>query len=114
MTSTYIHIAKNYSPRLGGRYVRDGKFSGEDFRDRVLRPAFLANDKVSMNIDGTENISASFYEEALGGLVAEFGLKAVLEKLTIVAVERGYLVPRLLRWMEQREAQRVAKTAANA
>ena len=33
-----ISIANDYTKTPGGRHVNEGKYSGEDFRETVLRP----------------------------------------------------------------------------
>ena len=35
-----INIAKEYTKTPGGRFIREGKFSGEDFRIKILEPAY--------------------------------------------------------------------------
>ena len=57
----------------GGRYISDGPFSGELFREKVLRPALAdaekSGERVVVELDGTSGYGASFLEEAFGGLV---------------------------------------------
>ena len=36
-----ICISKEYSETLGARYVDEGEFSGEDFRENFLIPKFM-------------------------------------------------------------------------
>ena len=65
---THINIAKDFSDVPLGRYPGDGNFSGERFREELLRPA-LQKGNVAVNIDGTEGYGSSFLDEAFGGLV---------------------------------------------
>lgn len=63
-----INIAKEFSPYPGGRYERFGKFSGEEFRDKLLLPA-IEEGPVTVELDGVRGYGSSFLEEAFGGLV---------------------------------------------
>ena len=75
MSKLEINIAKEYSKTPGGRYVSEGAYSGENFRDTILKPAFdrsIAEGKTLVVIlDGGYGYSPSFLEEAFGGLVRE-------------------------------------------
>jgi STAS-like domain of unknown function (DUF4325) len=76
MTAT-IEVAKDFSPTPGGRYISDGPYSGELFRDRVLAPALYKalaeGSTVVVVLDGPRGYLSSFLEEAFGGLVRERG-----------------------------------------
>ena len=63
-----ITIADNFSETPLGRYVTDGSYSGERFREEFLVPA-LKEGSLTVDIDGTEGYGSSFLEEAFGGLV---------------------------------------------
>jgi hypothetical protein len=63
----------DYASSPGGRFISDGDFSGEWFRDQILAPALLAvkdkSEKLEVELDGTSGYGSSFLEEAFGGLV---------------------------------------------
>jgi STAS-like domain of unknown function (DUF4325) len=63
----------DYASSPGGRFIADGDFSGEWFRDQILVPALLAakdkSEKLEVELDGTSGYGSSFLEEAFGGLV---------------------------------------------
>lgn len=70
MKSTVINIATDFSPSPAGRfYPADGDFPGQLFREKLLLPAVKENDRVVINLDGTDGYGSSFLEEAFGGLV---------------------------------------------
>ncbi|MBV8603222.1 MAG: STAS-like domain-containing protein [Pelomonas sp.] len=73
MTTKHISIAKDFSPFPAGRYVTDGPFPGEAFRDQVLLPALREHGDVTVDLDGTNGYGSSFLEEAFGGLVRKGG-----------------------------------------
>lgn len=64
-----INIAAEFSKTPAGRYLTDGPFSGELFREQVLLPALQSNLPVTVNLDGTLGYGSSFLEEAFGGLI---------------------------------------------
>lgn len=67
-----INISKDFSPCLGGRFIREGSYSGEDFYNRLLLPKFqLAvkhNTKLIINLDNTFGFPSSFLDESFGKL----------------------------------------------
>ena len=81
MTVKHIDIGRDFSEKLGPRYENLGPFSGELFYRTLLHPAYLENDLVVVSLDSFKNLSASFFEEAFGGLVRDHGLPEVEQKL---------------------------------
>jgi hypothetical protein len=86
-----IRIAE-HAPSPGGRYISDGPFSGEWFRNEILGPAVAtaleSEDKVKVELDGTAGYGSSFLEEAFGGLIRVSGLgdpRRVRETVVIIA-----------------------------
>ena len=64
-----IKVVEDFSPSPGGRFRRDGPFSGEQFREDVLRPALITGEEVTIDLDGAFGYPSSFLEEAFGGLI---------------------------------------------
>ncbi len=64
-----INVAADFSAYPAGRFLDDGPFSGEAFREKHLLPALKDDEHVSINLDGGEGFGSSFLEEAFGGLV---------------------------------------------
>lgn len=75
-----LSIARDFSRTPGARYVKEGEYSGQVFRENVLLGAVLAaqasNEKLVVDLDGTAGYGSSFLEESFGGLVREEGLSA--------------------------------------
>jgi hypothetical protein len=69
---TTVRVA-DYAPSPGGRFISDGEYSGEWFRDVILAPALrlaIENDQIlDVRLDGTSGYGSSFLEEAFGGLI---------------------------------------------
>lgn len=72
-----INIAQEYTKTPGGRFSKEGKFSGEDFRKKILLPrykeAVSQNKTLCIILDGGYGYGSSFLEESFGGLVREEG-----------------------------------------
>lgn len=70
-----INIATDYTKTPGGRFISEGEYSGQDFREKVLKPKFLQalenNDQLTVILDGGYGYATSFLEEAFGGLARE-------------------------------------------
>lgn len=74
MKTKQIHIGRDFSDVPLGRYLTDGNFSGQRFREEFLVPALRdGNNVVEVTIDDTEGFGSSFLEEAFGSLVRKHG-----------------------------------------
>ena len=99
MNHKAINVSQDYTRFPAGRYVSDGRFSGERFRNDFLIPALKAAGKVEVQFDGTLGPGSSFLEEAFGGLLREgFNSGDLAERLVVsssdeslVAEVRQYL-----------------------
>ncbi len=106
MTKTVkIDIAKDFHDAPGGRYKKDGKWSGEEFRDTFLEPALIddACNTIEVILDGTFGYGISFLEEAFGGLARKYGAKKVLDKLVFVSKENPSLIGRIEAYVKEAE-----------
>jgi hypothetical protein len=89
---SHLSVAKDFSRFPAGRYVADGPFPGEVFRDNFLVTA-LRGGPVTVQLDGTFGYGSSFLEEALGGLVRKCGFSSEqLHKLLTVQASDESLV----------------------
>ena len=85
-----LNIAKTFSPMAVGRYRKDNPHSGEVFREEhltsMLRRAVQEHDILEVDLEGMRGLSASFLDEAFGGLVrsGEWTAKQVLEFVRFV------------------------------
>ncbi|MDI9506565.1 MAG: DUF4325 domain-containing protein [Bacillota bacterium] len=99
-----IHISKDYSKIPGGRYIKDGPFSGEEFRETILRPKFLEakqqNTTLQVNLDGGYGYGSSFLEEAFGGLARELKDPAIL-RIEIISEEETILISQITKYIEE-------------
>ena len=85
MAMVRIAVAKDFNKFPGGRYPKDGTGNGQDFRKKFLLPHLLKGKKVEVVLDVAAGFSASFLEEAFGGLIREgLTLQVIEELLTII------------------------------
>lgn len=86
-----INIAKDFSPATGARYYSDGKFSGEEFFDKLLLPkyeeAIAKGAKLKIVLDGTDGLASSFLNEAFRRLGDKFGSANAWSNLIFVSNE---------------------------
>lgn len=68
-----IHICNDFSSVPSGRFYTDGKSSGEQFREELLKPAIASlssGEKVIIILDeGVEGYGSSFLVEGFAGMV---------------------------------------------
>ncbi|MCK4088389.1 STAS-like domain-containing protein [Acinetobacter radioresistens] len=95
-----INVAKDFSKNPSGRYIKDGKTSGEAFLKNLLLPAVQTHDVVEINFDGVRGYGSSFLEEVFGGFIRETKMSLVqfLRKVKITTQDpllqqeiQGYL-----------------------
>lgn len=93
MTTHKIKIATEYSPTVKGRYhPKDGKFTGQRFREELIEPIFHDFDKFIIDLDDLYGCPSSFREEAFGGLARRFTTSEVLEKLDFLCTDEPPLI----------------------
>lgn len=104
MQTINIDIGAQFGKTLGPRFRTLGNYSGEEFREKFLEPAYLRADTVVIALDGIQTFSASFFEEAFGGLARKYGSVAVLKKIRFKADKRAYLVPMIEEWIKDADS----------
>ena len=98
-----MKISEIFSKIPGGRSKSDGPNSGEEFRERVLKPEFeklKENQKLLIDFDGAYGYPTSFLEEAFGGLAREFGVEGVLSKLEFKSHEEPSLIGEVIGYIK--------------
>lgn len=75
----------------GGRQRETGPFSGQEYREDIVTPAFMeAHNKdafLCIDLDGVQGYAASFLDEVFYGLAKEFGAGLVLGTVKLVCNE---------------------------
>lgn len=86
---TKIKIVEDFSPSPGGRFRKDGPFSGEQFREDILCPALENFEKIQVELDGAFGYPSSFLEEAFGGLIRNkiLNAKEAFNRISFLASE---------------------------
>ena len=86
-----IDIAKEFTQKPGARDYDDGKNSGQEFYERILKVKYLevqnTDARLKIILDGTEGYASSFLNEAFSLLGTEFGADKVWSKLIIISNE---------------------------
>lgn len=103
-----IKISSDFTNKPGGRYISEGPYSGEEFRKKLLLPAYdkalNSNEKLRVDLDGCYGFATSFLEEAFGGLVREVKSKKIIEMLEIVTEDRPGLIDKVLDFIKNADA----------
>lgn len=101
-----INIPLDFSPYPAGRYRSDSSSSGEAFRELLLAPKLRSDELVEVDFDGSMGYSASFLEEAFGGLVRKekFSKEFLHQKLRLNYRDDPYLIEEV--WQYINEASR--------
>lgn len=102
-------IAEQFTELPGGRYIKDGEFSGEEFREKVLREIIaecLKNkEKLEIDFDGAYGYPPSFLEEAFGGLTREkiFTEEELKNTLKLISKDEPSLVSKVFSYIKDGE-----------
>lgn len=100
-----INICKDYTDTPGGRYIKQGDFSGEDFRNKLLKPKYIEaiekREKLKIDLDGGYGYGSSFLEEAFGGLIRELdkNYKQVLEVIEVKSDDEPSLIDDITKYI---------------
>ena len=104
-----IKITEIFSEIPGGRYKKDGQGSGEEFREKHLKPKFESlrkGEKLLIDFDGTYGYPPSFLDEAFGGLARILGSKEVLDKLEFKSDEEPSLIDEVIGYIKNEKPSR--------
>ena len=99
-----IKIATMFSNIPGSRYISDGEFSGEEFRTKLLEPAYLLcsedNKTLIIDLDGSYGYSTGFLEESFGGLVRlGYSYKKILNTIEFISLEEPQLIDEIKKYI---------------
>jgi hypothetical protein len=80
-----VNVAKQFTKLPGLRYIRLGRFSGEEFRQNFLIEPLRQGKSVIVELDGVRGYGSSFLEEAFGGTVRQLQLEVedALQRLKV-------------------------------
>ena len=107
-----INICKDYTDTPGGRYISQGEFSGEYFRNKLLKPKYLEavekNEKLKIDLDGGYGYGSSFLEEAFGGLIRDLDedYKQALEIIQIKSNDEPSLIEDITKYIKDAIAKK--------
>jgi hypothetical protein len=107
-----VHIGQDFSATPGGRFVKDGPFSGQAFRRKFLEPSIDIGEEVIVELDEVAGLPSSFLEEAFGGLYRRQNAEPErIRRFIKVKTERPALQPyvSLIERYMQEAALRLAK-----
>lgn len=96
-------FSDEYSKYPGGRFERLGPYSGEDFRDNVLRKIFETPGE-SIEIDATgvvTSFSPSFLDECFGQLAKEYGVEQFNAKVKLFSSDNPGLNEKMMYYVER-------------
>lgn len=104
-----INIARDFTVHPGPRYPHQGQGSGEEFRERHLKPKFesarRSGERLIVELDGVEfGYPTSFLEEAFGGLARAFGIDAVQNGLEFRSVAEPMLETEIRHYIKNAES----------
>jgi hypothetical protein len=92
-----------YSKYPGGRFIKLGPYSGEDFRENVLRKIFESpNQSIEINATGViTSFSPSFLDECFGQLAKEYGIEEFKKKVKLYSEDNPSLPDKMMAYVKR-------------
>ena len=95
-------FAEKYTKFPGGRFERLGPYSGEDFREKVLREIFKSGKSIEIDATGVvTSFSPSFLDEAFGTLAKEYGLEKFKKTVNLFSDDNPALAEKMMYYVER-------------
>ncbi len=100
-----INVSKDFTDAPGPRLKRQGKYSGEQFREDILlsaiEQAMIENEKVFIDLDGTFGYPVSFLDEAFGKLSRYYDKERILNVLELKCDDEPSLIAEIREYIEK-------------
>lgn len=96
-------IANEYTDAPGGRFIVDGPYSGEDFRENILKPMISQlkkNERIHLIFDGAYGYATSFLEEAFGGLARQLGCTQTMDLFYLESNDEPEIIERVIQYIK--------------
>lgn len=91
-----IDIANDFSSKLGGRWIRLGPFSGEQFFQDILEKKYLEakkdGEQLHIYLDGASPYGSSFISQSFGQLGSIYGAHEVKQIVVFHSELYGWIV----------------------
>lgn len=104
MKKIMISIAKNFSITPGGRFKKEGEYSGEEFRDTILEPRYIQaveeHKGLLVDLDGCLGFPSSFIDEGFGGLARKYKGKHIYKIFEFISNDQPGLISEILKIMQ--------------
>lgn len=88
MEKVEIDIGIDFSTKLGGRWIKLGPHSGEEFYEELLEKKFLEakqkDTKLYIYMDGAKGYGSSFLDQSFGELARKYNVSEVKERIVFV------------------------------
>lgn len=109
-----LKITKEFSETPGNRYITDGPFSGELFRDAFLIPklneCINKNETLLIDLDGGYGCPVGFLEEAFGGLIRKGIRKEDIQNhLEYKSEEKPEIIDEINRFIKEEKIRKLKK-----
>lgn len=102
----YLTIRTDFSYIPGPGKRTQGKFSGEEFLERILIPKIKnclnSNCQLIIDLDGTTGYGVNFLQTAFGGLIQNriISLEDFTKMVTLISDEEPYLIDEIKNYMQ--------------
>lgn len=103
-------IAEQFTDTPGPRYKHQGKYSGEEFREKHLNGLFdkykQTQKPIIIDLDGAYGYPTSFLEEAFGGLAREYSPQEVLNAFKFQSSEQPGVIEEITYYIKNAQKTR--------
>jgi len=107
-----LSIAKEFSETPGPRSRDEGEFSGQQFLEDLLRPAFIkardSGQALVVDLDGVVGYATSFLEAAFGGLAMIYEPQDILKTLRLICQDEPSLIEEVKHYIRDANVKETA------
>lgn len=102
-----IKIATDFSRIPCARFLSEGDYPGEEFREKILLPkikeAIEKNEKLEIDLDGTAGLGTSFLEESFGGLIRidKLDYDKILNTISFISTDDPEYIDEILEYLKE-------------
>lgn len=104
-----LKLSTDFSDTPGGRFIDEGDYSGELFRDSLLikkvNDAEEKGDFLEIDFDGCYGIGTSFLEESFGGLVRKYHKRNLLNRMRFISTEDETIPGNIEKYIKKAEEE---------
>ena len=93
------NFSEEFTRYPGPRFKRLGKYSGEEFRDDILKPLLENNELIEIDASNIRSFNPSFLDEVFSYLAEELGLEEFKKRINFYSTTDKNLEKKMMSYV---------------